>query len=253
MEEEEEEKKRKRRQISPSSLSRRVSAGMRIRRQPECYTPGDFRHHKATKENVSTSEPIFVDSQESTDTLPRGKKEEKRDYVAREALGVAEKDFIFKGSVEGHDNFLSFHDIRELLFARESESVVIDCYVNAYLFRPREENPDYVQSCRDDKRKKEYFEYAFRKLDCAPNEFDLIFSPIHVGTNHCALLVIHIKEKEFHVYDSLRSKHRADIPQYVEELKRYLKGKHIDADKWPLRYPDPCPQRGSGDDCEIFT
>ncbi|MQL72470.1 hypothetical protein Taro_004804 [Colocasia esculenta] len=145
MEEEEEEKKRKRRQISPSSLSRRVSAGMRIRRQPECYTV-----------------------------------------------------------------------------------------------------------C-DDKSKKEHFEYAFRKLDRAPNEFDLIFSPMHVGMNHWALLVIHIKEKEFHVYDSLRSKHRADIPQYVEELKRYLKGKHIDADKWPLRYPEPCPQQGSGDDCGIFT
>ncbi|MQM20220.1 hypothetical protein Taro_053233, partial [Colocasia esculenta] len=307
MEEEEEEKKRKRRQISPSSLSRRVSAGTRIRRQPECYTPDDFRHHKATKVNVSTCEPIFVDSQESTNTLPRGKKEERRDYVAREALGVAEKslierffnectineyvlqymstmftvstkdvysfdqrclqDFMFNGSVEGHDNFLSFHDIRELLFARESESVVIDCYVNAYLFRPREESPDifwnfgylgavlkrYVQSCRDDKSKKEHFEYAFRKLDRAPNEFDLIFSPMHVGTNHWALLVIHIKEKEFHVYDSLRSKHLADIPQYVEELKRYLKGKHIDADKWPLRYPDPCPQQGSGDNCGIFT
>ncbi|MQL75124.1 hypothetical protein Taro_007498 [Colocasia esculenta] len=54
---------------------------------------------------------------------------------------------------------------------------------------------------------------------------------MHVGTNHWALLVIHIKEKEFQVYDSLRSKQRADIPQYVVELKRYLKGKHIDADK----------------------
>ncbi|MQL88923.1 hypothetical protein Taro_021501 [Colocasia esculenta] len=227
--------------------------------------PDDFRHHKATKVNVSTSEPIFVDSQESTDTLPRGKKEERRDYVTREALGVAEKciiseyvlqymstmftvyvyhvysiclsclqyiEFMFNGSEEGHDNFLSFHDIRELLFARESESVVIDCYVNAYLFRPHEENPDifwnfgylgavlkgYVQSCRDDKSKKEHFEYAFRKLDRALNEFDLIFSPMH-----------------------------------VEELKRYLKGKHIDADKWPLRYPDPCPQQGSGDDCGFFT
>ncbi|MQL86028.1 hypothetical protein Taro_018556 [Colocasia esculenta] len=201
MEEEEEEKKRKRRHISPSSLSRRVSVGTRIRRQPECYTPDDFRDHKATKVNVSTSEPIFVDSQESTGTLPRGKKEERRDYVAREALGVAEKslierflneciiseyvlqEFMFNGSEEGLDNFLSFHDIRELLFATESESVVIDCYVNAYLFRPREENPDifwnfgylgavlkdYVQSCRDDKSKKEHFEYAFRTLDRAPN------------------------------------------------------------------------------------
>ncbi|MQL99884.1 hypothetical protein Taro_032614 [Colocasia esculenta] len=282
-EEEEEESKRKRHQLSPSSLSRRVSAGTRIRRQPELYTPDDFWHHKATKVNVSTSEPIFVDSQESTDTLPRGKKEERRDYVAREALGVAEKslierflneciineyiEFMFHGTVEGYDNFLSFHDIRGLLFARESESVVIDCYVNAYLFLPREENPNlfwnfgyvgaalkgFVESCRDDKSKEQHFEYAFGKLDRAPNEFDLIFSPMHVGTNHWALLVIHNKEKEFHVYDSLRNKHRPDIPQYVEELKSYLKGKHIDADKWPLRYPDPCPQQGSGDDYGIFT
>ncbi|MQL84865.1 hypothetical protein Taro_017383 [Colocasia esculenta] len=174
---------------------------------------------------------------------------------------------MFHDTVEGYDNFLSFHDIRELLFTRESESVVIDCYVNAYLFLPREENPDlfwnfgyvgaalkgYVESCRDDKSKEQHFEYAFGKLDRAPNEFDLIFSPMHVGTNHWDLLVIHNKEKEFHVYDSLRNKHHPDIPQYVEELKSYLKGKHIDADKWPLRYPDPCPQQGSGDDCGIFT
>ncbi|MQM01747.1 hypothetical protein Taro_034495 [Colocasia esculenta] len=39
----------------------------------------------------------------------------------------------------------------------------------------------------------------------------------------------------------------------VEELKRYLKGKHMDVEKWPLHYPDPCPQQGSGDDCGIFT
>ncbi|MQM12148.1 hypothetical protein Taro_045063 [Colocasia esculenta] len=157
------------------------------------------------------------DSQESTDTIPRGKKEERRDYVAREALGVAEKDFMFNSTVEGYENFLSFNDIQELLFARESESVVIDCYVHAYLFLPREENPDIfwnfgyvgatlkgnVQSCKDDKSKEQHFEYAFGKLDHAPNEFDLIFSPMHVGTNHWALLVIHIKEKEFHVYDSL--------------------------------------------------
>ena len=141
------------------------------------------------------------------------------------------RNFMFNGPVEGYDNFLSFHDIRELLFARESESVVIDCYVNAYLFRPREENPDifwnfgylhaalkgYVQSCRDDKSKEEHFENAFKRLDRAPNEFDLIFSPMHVGTNHWALLVIRMKEKEFHVYDSLRNKHRADIPQYVSD------------------------------------
>ncbi|MQL75590.1 hypothetical protein Taro_007937 [Colocasia esculenta] len=76
---------------------------------------------------------------------------------------------------------------------------------------------------------------------------------MHVGTNHWALLVIHIKEKEFRVYDSLRNKDRWDIPQYVEELKRYMKGKHMDVEKWPLRYPDPCPQQGSGDNCGIFT
>ncbi|MQL91946.1 hypothetical protein Taro_024567, partial [Colocasia esculenta] len=242
--------------------------------------PENFWYHKDTKVNVSTSEPIYVDSQESTYTLPRGKKEERRDYVAREVLGVAEKslierflneciineDFIFNGTLEGYKNFLSFNDIRKLLFTRESESVVIDCYVNTYLFLPHEENPyiflnfgylgaalkGYVQRCRDDKRKEQHFDYTFRKLDRAPNEFDLLFSPMHVGTNHWTLLVIHIKEKEFHVYDSLRNKDLRDIPQYVEELKRHLKGKNIDAEKWPLRYPDPCPQQGSGDDCGIF-
>ncbi|MQL71192.1 hypothetical protein Taro_003506 [Colocasia esculenta] len=139
---------------------------MRIRRQPELYTPKDFRYHKSTKANVSTSEPIFVDSQESTNALTMGKKEERRDYVTQEVLGVAEK-----------------------------------------------------------------------KLDCAPTEFDLLFSPMHVGTNHWALLVIHIKEKEFNVYDSLRAKDYRDIPQYVEELKRYMKGKHIHSEKLVATLP----------------
>ncbi|MQM18279.1 hypothetical protein Taro_051267, partial [Colocasia esculenta] len=166
-----------------------------------------------------------------------------------------------------YDNFLSFKDLRDLLFARESESVAIDCYVNTCLFLPRQENPNifknfgylgaalkgYVQSCKDDKSKEQHFDYSFRTLDCAPTEFDLLFSPMHVGTNHWALLVINIKEKEFHVYDSLRNKDHRDIPQYVEELRRYMKGKYIDAENWSLRYPDPCPQQGSGDDCAIFT
>ncbi|MQL98457.1 hypothetical protein Taro_031160 [Colocasia esculenta] len=131
---------------------------------------------------------------------------------------------MFGGTLEGYDNFLSFKDIRDLLFARESESVIIDCYVNTCL-----------------------------RLDRAPIEFDLLFSPMHIGTNHWALLVINIKEKEFHVYDSLRNKDRRDIPQYVEGLRRYMKGKHIDSENWSLCYPDPCPQQGSGDDCAIFT
>ncbi|MQL98409.1 hypothetical protein Taro_031106, partial [Colocasia esculenta] len=241
--------------------------------------PEDFRYQKVTKANMSTSEPIFVDSQESTETLPTGKKEERRDYVAWEVLGVDEKslierflneciindDLMFDGTLDGYDNFLSFKDLRDLLFARESESVVIDCYVNTCLFLPRQENPDifknfrylgaalkgYVQSCKDDKSKEQHFDYSFRTLDRAPIEFDLLFSPMHIGTNHWALLVINIKEKEFHVYDSLRNKDRRDIPQY--ELRRYMKGKHIDAENWSLRYPDPCPQQGSGDDCAIFT
>ncbi|MQL91311.1 hypothetical protein Taro_023932 [Colocasia esculenta] len=160
-------------------------------------------------------------------------------------------DLMFNGTLEGYENFLSFKDIRDLLFARESESVIIDCYINTCLFHPRKEKPDiflnfgylgaalkgYVQSCRDDKSMKQHFDYSFRKLDRAPTEFDLLFSPMHVGTNHWALLVIHIKEKEFH----------------VEELKRYMKGNHIHSENWSLRYPDPCPQQGSGDDCAIFT
>ncbi|MQL92471.1 hypothetical protein Taro_025096, partial [Colocasia esculenta] len=170
--------------------------------------PEDFRYQKVTKANVSTSEPIFLDSQESIVTLPTGKKEERRYYVAREVLGADENDLMFGGTLDGYDNFLSFKDLQDLLFARESESNI----------GPR------------------------------PTEFDLLFSPMHVGTNHWALLVINIKEKEFHVYDSLRNKEHRDIPQYVEELKRYMKGKHIDAENWSLHYPDPCPQQGSGDD-----
>ncbi|MQL90375.1 hypothetical protein Taro_022969 [Colocasia esculenta] len=86
----------------------------------------------------------------------------------------------------------------------------------------------------------------------AQEERDLLFSPMHIGTNW-ALLVINIQEKEFHVYDSLRNKDRRDIPQDVEELRIYMKGKHIDSENWSLRYPDPCPQQGSGDDFAIFT
>ncbi|MQL70940.1 hypothetical protein Taro_003236, partial [Colocasia esculenta] len=251
---EEEEKKRKMRHISPSSLSRRVTAGTRKRRQPEIYTPEDYRSYKAPNVNVSTSEPIFLSSQESTDTLPTGKKDGRRDYVAREVLGVDEKswierflneciineykmytfltcsDLMFGGTLEGYDNFLSFKDIRDLLFAEQSESVIIDCYVNTCLFLPCQENPNifktfgylgaalkgYVQSCKDDKGKQQHFDYSFKRLDHTPTESDLLFSPMHVGTNHWALLVINIKEKEFHVYDSLRNKDRRDIPQYVK-------------------------------------
>ncbi|MQM21689.1 hypothetical protein Taro_054734 [Colocasia esculenta] len=39
----------------------------------------------------------------------------------------------------------------------------------------------------------------------------------------------------------------------VEELRRYMNGKHIDSENWSLRYLDPCPQQGSRDDCVIFT
>ncbi|MQM19171.1 hypothetical protein Taro_052171, partial [Colocasia esculenta] len=151
--------------------------------------PEDFRYQKVTKANVSTSEPIFVDSQESTETLPTGKKEERRDYVAREVLGVDENDLMFGGTLDGYDNFLSFEDLRDLLFVRESESVIIDCYVNTCLFIPRQENPDifknfgylgaalkgYVQPCEDDKSKKQHFDYSFRTLDRVPTEFDLLF------------------------------------------------------------------------------
>ncbi|MQL70669.1 hypothetical protein Taro_003008 [Colocasia esculenta] len=174
---------------------------------------------------------------------------------------------MFGGTLEGYNNFLTFKDIRDLLFGGQSELVIIDCYVNTCLFLPRQENPDifktfgylgatlkgYVQSCKDDKSKQQHLDYSFNRLDRAPTELDLLFSPMHVGTNHWALLVINIKEKEFHVYDSLRNKDRPDIPQYVEELRRYMNGKHIDSENWSLRYPDPCPQQGSGENCSIFT
>ncbi|MQM13278.1 hypothetical protein Taro_046205, partial [Colocasia esculenta] len=49
-----------------------------------------------------------------------------------------------------------------------------------------------------------------------------------------------------------RKRRQPDI-YTVEELRRYMKGKHIDSENWLLCYPDPCPQQGSGDDCAIFT
>ncbi|MQM14602.1 hypothetical protein Taro_047537, partial [Colocasia esculenta] len=39
----------------------------------------------------------------------------------------------------------------------------------------------------------------------------------------------------------------------VDILRRYMKGRDLDTANWSLRYPDPCPQQGSGDDCAIFT
>ncbi|MQM17694.1 hypothetical protein Taro_050668 [Colocasia esculenta] len=192
--------------------------------------PEDYRYYKAPKVNVSTFEPIFLSSHESTCTLPTGKKEGRRDYVIREKMYtfLTCSDLMFGGTLEGYDNFLTFKDIWELLFGGQSESVIIDCYVNTYLFLPRQENPNifktfgylgatlkgYVQSCKDDKSKQQHLDYSFKRLDCAPTELGLLFSPMHVGTNHWSLLVINIKEKKFHVYDSLRNKDRPDIPQY---------------------------------------
>ncbi|MQL95837.1 hypothetical protein Taro_028506 [Colocasia esculenta] len=177
------------------------------------------------------------------------------------------RDLMFGGTLEGYDNFLTFKDIRKLLFGGQSESVIIDCYVNTYLLLPRQENPNifktfgylgatlkgYVQSYKDDKSKQQHLDYAFQRLDRAPTELDLLFTPMHVGTNHWALLVINIKEKEFYVYNLLRNKDRPDIPQYVNILRRYMKGRDIDSANWSPRNPDPCPQQGSGDDCAIFT
>ncbi|MQL86609.1 hypothetical protein Taro_019140, partial [Colocasia esculenta] len=61
-----------------------MTAASRSRRRRCLRRPEDYRYHKATEVNMSTSKPIFVDSQESTDTLPTSKKEERQDYVARE-------------------------------------------------------------------------------------------------------------------------------------------------------------------------
>ncbi|MQM02810.1 hypothetical protein Taro_035578 [Colocasia esculenta] len=101
---------------------------------------------------------------------------------------------MFGGTLEGYDNFLSFKDIRDLLFARESESVIIDCYVNTCLFLPRQENPDIFKT----------FGYLGAALKGGGTE-------------------------------------------------KIYEGKHIDSENWSLRYPDPCPQQGSGDDYVIFT
>ncbi|MQM14580.1 hypothetical protein Taro_047510 [Colocasia esculenta] len=168
---------------------------------------------------------------------------------------------MFGGTLERYDNFLSFKDIRDLLFAGQSESVIIDCYVNTCLFLPRQENPNifktfgylgstlkgYVQSYKDDKSKQQHFDYSFKRLDRAPTELDLLFSPMYVETNHWALLVINIQEKEFHVYDSLRNKDRRGGSENLHKGQAYRFRKIGRYD------PDPCPQQGSGDDCAIFT
>ncbi|MQL80860.1 hypothetical protein Taro_013310 [Colocasia esculenta] len=92
----------------------------------------------------------------------------------------------------------------------------------------------YYQSCKDDQSKQQHLDYTFQKLDRAPIELDLLFTPMHIETNHWALLVINIKEKEFHVYDSLRNKNRPDILEYVEILRTYIKGRDLDTTNWPL-------------------
>ncbi|MQL80426.1 hypothetical protein Taro_012883 [Colocasia esculenta] len=259
---EEEEVERKREEEEDAKRKKKEEEGAERKRNEEQRKKKEQEEDQRKKKDEEEAK-----RKRNGEQMKKKEEEEEERKRKRRQISPSSLYFMFHGTVEGYENFLSFHDIRELLFARESESVVIDCYVNAYLFLPREENPDlfwnfgyvgaalkgYVESYRDDKSKEQHFEYAFGNLDRAPNEFDLIFSPMHVGTNHWTLSVIHNKEKAFHVYDSLRNKHRPDIPQYVKELKSYLKGKHIDADKWPLRYPDPCPQQGSGDDCGIFT
>ncbi|MQL88569.1 hypothetical protein Taro_021136 [Colocasia esculenta] len=164
---------------------------------------------------------------------------------------------MFGGTLQGYDNFLTFTDIRNLLFGEQSESTIIECYINTYLLLPRQENPNifntfgylgatlkgYVQLCKDGKSKQQHLDYAFQRLDRAPTELDLLFTPMHVGMNHWALLVVNIKEKEFHVYESLRNKNRPDILEYVDILRRYMKGRDLDAANWSLRYPDPCPRK----------
>ncbi|MQM05614.1 hypothetical protein Taro_038422 [Colocasia esculenta] len=156
------------------------------------------------------------------------KRKEEEEEKKRKRHHISPSSF----TLEGYDNFLSFKDIRDLLFTGQSESVIIDCYVNTCLFLPRQENLNifktfgylgatlkgYVQSCEDDKSKQQHFDYSFKRLDRAPTELDLLF-----------------------------------FPKHVEELRIYMKGKHIDSENWSLRYPDPCPQQRSGDDCAIFT
>ncbi|MQL75409.1 hypothetical protein Taro_007776 [Colocasia esculenta] len=52
----------------------------------------------------------------------------------------------------------------------------------------------------------------------------------------------------------LRRMLRSDpFQQLVEIVNTYMKGRDIDSGNWSLRYPDPCPQQGSRDDCAIFT
>ncbi|MQM21207.1 hypothetical protein Taro_054240 [Colocasia esculenta] len=69
------------------------------------------------------------------------------------------------------------------------------------------------------------------------------------------------KRKRRHIFPSSLSrrvtagtrKRRQPEIYTVDISRKYMKGKDIDSANWSLRYPDPCPQQGSGDNCTIFT
>ncbi|MQL70693.1 hypothetical protein Taro_003017, partial [Colocasia esculenta] len=86
-EEEQKEEKRKEAEDAEKKMEEEEEEEEHKRKQLE-----DYRSYKAPNVNVSTYEPIFLSSQESTDTLPTGKKEGRQDYVTREVLGVDEND-----------------------------------------------------------------------------------------------------------------------------------------------------------------
>lgn len=140
-------------------------------------------------------------------------------------ISLSFSETLFSAQLEGYDNHMTFKDVRELLFAEETESAVIDCFAQLYLLRPRRQNParfkrfeylgaglkGYLQASP----KLEYLQHAFRKLHNPISAVELFLSPMHVGTNHWALLVISVKEQEFRVYDSLKGVTRPDIEVYV--------------------------------------
>lgn len=142
---------------------------------------------------------------------------------------------MFPTPLHGHECHITTFDVNELLFGRQTESAVIDTFVQMYLLRRREKKPNlfrnfevlpaalkgYTQAGQAGSD--EYVDYAFNSLKRPFDQVEKFFSPMHVGTCHWALLVIDMTSKRFQVYDSLRNIERTDIPEYVSVIHIFYK------------------------------
>ena len=131
--------------------------------------------------------------------------------------------------IDGEDNYVTSSHICDLLFGKETDYEVIDTFIQLVLLRQRRHNPSlfhdfeclsvsvkgYALQWTEEGMQDEYMQMGLQNLPRPPTQVHLLFSPMHVGTNHWALMVINIKEKGFQVYDSMKQWQREDIPQYV--------------------------------------